>query len=554
MFSFQTDMMMIEFLSTFKRRMAKLDKLDNMDCPECSGPPPIFRLPPPPRPPFLTEAAFCSEAPLAELEDCVAIPMIDASYHANPSLQNTALIIACTVILLLMAAIVSVVFWKHKRKVQNLLPCKSAVAVTATTGRTRVLPNGQALTGANSNMMAGNNTARLYEDMMEHVPHSQIHNHLPAQLRMQPTIEMIDVNKEKNGNRGGFVCSSPGPDPYGSQDLYNPVYEELCNGDNQPDTDEEGEINGRNRLHHRASANSKSASEDEFAEDELSVGEPSESRVLTSASPGPVSWSTCPAGSSRTSRERRGKSPRSLDRRRKNKAHDVGEFHEGMLLDALLHFYPNVPGIAGTKNNSSQRTKPAVTVAHKLPYYVPQMPPQFHTINKEIINKEEENPYESVPVLGPLHNYSNQNKTNSKDKSSNKVPTVDDYNKYPQYASEYFGLHNQVVTPIYTQVGNDYSDTYTQPTDKLYYSDDRYAQPVYFTSRDPDKTSAGKLYQGQPDSSFGSDSGYSHHTSGGTTIYNNGGTRSSITRTNHRKDKHRNSNHSHHSVDFIFSQ
>lgn len=44
---------------------------------------------------------------------------------------------------------------------------------------------------------------------------------------------MIDVNKEKNGNRGGFVCSSPGPDPYGSQDLYNPVYEELCNGNYQ---------------------------------------------------------------------------------------------------------------------------------------------------------------------------------------------------------------------------------------------------------------------------------------------------------------------------------
>ncbi|CAG5107063.1 Protein of unknown function [Cotesia congregata] len=876
MFSFQTDMMMIEFLSTFKRRMAKLDKLDNMDCPECSGPPPIFRLPPPPRPPFLTETAFCSEAPLAELEDCVAFPMIDASYHANPSLQNTALIIACTVILLLMAAIVSVVFWKHKRKVQNLLPCKSAVSVTATTGRTRVLPNGQALTSASSNMMGGNNTARLYEDMMEHVPHSQIHNHLPAQLRMQPTIEvrgidpsrqqvsdectpashyldyldyrdprtiistnkmpskailggyrtpmallakksqgvmtmsppittlhrnfindynhqqqratdsinlqntgintntattnsllinnltlnnqnpfimtnptiipglsfvsmqtnvnryccadsnqlppshysipndlitsthnsrfaptnndqlfesqatcsnisnnsnivspltindksknsncevnrkrrlsvdsegyayidiedyylnklektrgnyridgnadrdggdnidescqrllndntaavhesssvevknkrnserscsnnrgttnsrtecnsvdgtneeicplctiqqihhlMIDVNKEKNGNRG-FVCSSPGPDPYGSQDLYNPVYEELCNGDNQPDTDEEGEINGRKRLHHRASANSKSASEDEFAEDELSVGEPSESRVLTSASPGPVSWSTCPAGSSRTSRERRGKSPRSLDRRRKNKTHDVGEFHEGMLLDALLQFYPNVPGIAGTKTNSSQRTKPAVTVAHKFPYYVPQMPPQFHSLNREINNKEEENPYESVPVLGPLHNYSSQSKTNPKDKSSSKVSTVNDYDKYPQYGSEYFGLHNQVVTPIYTQVGNDYSDTYAQPTDKLYYSDDRYAQPVYFTSRDPEQTSAGKLYQGQPDSSFGSDSGYSHHTSGGTTIYNNGGgTRSSITRTNHRKDKHRNSNHSHHSI------
>lgn len=46
-------------------------------------------------------------------------------------------------------------------------------------------------------MMAGNNTARLYEDMMEHVPHSQIHNHLPAQLRMQPTIEVRGVDSSR---------------------------------------------------------------------------------------------------------------------------------------------------------------------------------------------------------------------------------------------------------------------------------------------------------------------------------------------------------------------
>lgn len=55
--------------------MAELETLDSTECLECSGPPPVFRLPPPPRPPFLTEGTFCSEAPLAELEDCVAIPV-----------------------------------------------------------------------------------------------------------------------------------------------------------------------------------------------------------------------------------------------------------------------------------------------------------------------------------------------------------------------------------------------------------------------------------------------------------------------------------------------
>ncbi|KAI4495488.1 hypothetical protein M0802_008702 [Mischocyttarus mexicanus] len=56
-------------------RMEELETLDSTECPECPGPPPEFRLPPPPRPPFLTEGTFCSEAPLAELEDCVAIPI-----------------------------------------------------------------------------------------------------------------------------------------------------------------------------------------------------------------------------------------------------------------------------------------------------------------------------------------------------------------------------------------------------------------------------------------------------------------------------------------------
>lgn len=55
--------------------MAELGTLDSADCPECTGPPPMFRLPPPPRPPFLTEGTFCSEAPLAELEDCGTIPV-----------------------------------------------------------------------------------------------------------------------------------------------------------------------------------------------------------------------------------------------------------------------------------------------------------------------------------------------------------------------------------------------------------------------------------------------------------------------------------------------
>ncbi|EGI66793.1 hypothetical protein G5I_04598 [Acromyrmex echinatior] len=62
---------------TLRWRMEELETLESTECPECPGPPPEFRLPPPPRPPFLTEGTFCSESPLAELEDCVAIPMAE---------------------------------------------------------------------------------------------------------------------------------------------------------------------------------------------------------------------------------------------------------------------------------------------------------------------------------------------------------------------------------------------------------------------------------------------------------------------------------------------
>ncbi|XP_051166614.1 uncharacterized protein LOC127284934 isoform X2 [Leptopilina boulardi] len=539
--------------------MEELETLETTECPDCSGPPPEFRLPPPPRPPFLTEGTFCSEAPLAELEDCVAIPMIDASYHSNPSLQSTALIITCTVVLLLMAAVVSVVFWKHKRKVQNLLPCKSAAAAAAR-GR---LPDGGGHPGTGHL-----GSAVLYEDLPDTVSHSQLHNHHTHPS--QPTIEMLDV---KDGGRGVFVCSSPGPDPYSSQDLYNPVYEELSNGDH-PETDEESELNARNQLnnhhnhhnhhhnhHHNprrrftaerfATEDSKFVpSDDEFAEDELSVGEPSEAKMLTLNGP---AWGTCPVGG-RFPRERRGKSPRSLDRRKKDKNHDLGEFHEGML--HLLPYFPSVAGVAGvrTSNNnnnnnsnnssSSQRQQSVPSVAHRLPYFVPPMPAAQSQLR---VNKE--NPYESVPVLGPLQHYSSQGRSNNKDKSSNWKQA----NKYSsQYGTDYFGLHHQTQEnshPVYTQVA-EYTDTYSQPTDRLY-NEDKYSQPVYYTARDPDQVSSGgRLYQGQPDSSFGSDSGYSHHTSGttGTT-----GTRGSTSKTNHRKDKHRNSHHSHHSADYIVS-
>lgn len=205
-----------------------------------------------------------------------------------------------------------------------------------------------------------------------------------------------------------------------------------------------------------------------------------------------------------------------------------------------LNPFPWISGVAGTRSNSNQRQQSVPSVAHRLPYFVPPMPATQAL-------RVEENPYESVPVLGPLHHYSSQSRGGAKERCRK---SNDKYKYAAQYGgSEYYGLQNQDNAPVYTQVGSEYSDTYSQPTDRLY-NEDKYTQPVYYAPRDTEQITSGRLYQGQPDSSFGSDSGYSHHTSGttGTT-----GTRSSNSRTNHRKDKHRNSHHSHHSADYIVS-
>ncbi|KAK9875422.1 hypothetical protein WA026_007815 [Henosepilachna vigintioctopunctata] len=136
---------------------------------------------------------------------------------------------------------------RHKRKVQNFLPCK---------------------TSPQNNCDGPTGAGVIYEDLHDVLPrstptHHHHHHHQynhPAGGRIAPTIEMIDVKNNIHYPSGYpisqqppvFLCSSPGPDPYCSQDLYNPVYEELSDAESDlvPPTH----------------------SEDEFAEDELSLG------------------------------------------------------------------------------------------------------------------------------------------------------------------------------------------------------------------------------------------------------------------------------------------
>ncbi|XP_018328948.1 uncharacterized protein LOC108739521 [Agrilus planipennis] len=331
--------------------MWSMDASAGMEC-DCPGPPPPrFMLPPPPRPPSLQpdNPLFCSEDSLP-VETCEALPLIDASYRSSPSFQTSAVIVLCSVLLGLAVFIGVILVWKHKRKVQNFLPCK---------------------TSPQNNCDPPNAPGVIYEDLHDVMPRpTPTHHHASGGHIVAPSIEMIDVKHGVHYPSGYpmsqhppvFLCSSPGPDPYCSQDLYNPVYEEL--------SDAESEITP---THH---------SEDEFAEDELSLGDHAERHLNIPPPP----YRPAPTSSARreASRFRRPQEPlppvpgskrnRSLDRQRRH------EFHEGMLLDALLQLYPRVGSV---EPPSRRQVVPSITQRLQCLQQTPS-------------------PYETVPVLGHL--------------------------------------------------------------------------------------------------------------------------------------------------------
>ncbi|XP_017776478.1 PREDICTED: uncharacterized protein LOC108562590 isoform X2 [Nicrophorus vespilloides] len=283
--------------------------------------------------------------------------MIDASYRSSPTFQTSAVIVLCSVLLGLVVFIAVILVWKHKRKVQNFLPCKSS---------------------PQNNCEGASAPGVIYEDLHDvHVRQPQ-HHHAVGGHIVAPSIEMIDVKNNIHYPSGYpisthppvFLCSSPGPDPYCSQDLYNPVYEEL--------SDAESEMAPAPH------------SEDEFAEDELSLGGEAERRLAPHQyRPDNQQLQQQQLQMQQHQQQRavpkfrRPHEPlppipgarrqhKSLDRRRQ-------EFHEGMLLDALLQLYPRV----GSVGPSGRRQIPSITQRLQCMSPTP-------------------GPYETVPVIGHL--------------------------------------------------------------------------------------------------------------------------------------------------------
>ncbi|XP_038116713.1 putative uncharacterized protein DDB_G0286901 [Culex quinquefasciatus] len=261
----------------------------DLDCgqDECGGPgpPPEFLIPPPPRPPFLAELANCNEdgaggavaamlggpgaGPFGAIADgaamCEAIPILDASYHSSPSFQTSAVIVLSSVLLLLVIFISSLLVWKHKRKVQNFLPCK-----TPTRGgpphhldATGVHSAAHSVTYEDPDVHLGHHPLVMRHHHHHHHHHNMEQLHHPKQLHYPSGYPMPRSPPL-------FICSSPGPDPYRSHDN---VYEELEHpaapsppGVNATTADSDSEpgglVNGGIAAIH---------SDDDFAEDELSL-------------------------------------------------------------------------------------------------------------------------------------------------------------------------------------------------------------------------------------------------------------------------------------------
>ncbi|KAH8384013.1 hypothetical protein KR009_011723 [Drosophila setifemur] len=242
------------------------------DCDDCSGtplaPPPQFLIPPPPRPPALAEFTVvpqdCNEEQLAqqqwESDVCQAMPILDASLYSSQSLATSAMIAVFSLLLVLIVLISSLFVWKNKRKVQNLLPCK-----TPTRGP---LNGAMPLGGGTLGSAHHHHHHGMYEDPDAHLghhrplvmhrhhqlPHHHHHHHYQqhhSELLQGKSIH-YPSGYPMTRSPPFLVSSSPGPDPYRSNDN---VYEEL--GPGRVDSDGESEP----PLH----------SDDDFAEDELSL-------------------------------------------------------------------------------------------------------------------------------------------------------------------------------------------------------------------------------------------------------------------------------------------
>ncbi|XP_076306285.1 uncharacterized protein LOC143222942 [Tachypleus tridentatus] len=257
-------------------------KDEDFDYCDCPGPPspPQFVIPPPPPPPSLQ---LC-QGEHTDLQYCKVRALGSDNTHPHFYFLPVIAVVSSVVVVI---SVASFLLWKHKKKIQNFLPCKS---------------------GHQTRCDVDNSNGVTYNDvLMNHHP-VRLSNNRGLEAQTLTPIELLDVKFARykyphlvpvshkkilfTSEKGRSMHSDKG------KDLFSPVYEEIC-----------GASDGKDGSHSSNSDIDDSevdarivASEDEFAEDELSLGEyphqPSRPYSVTSSFLGHTRGDLCPKMSS----------------------------------------------------------------------------------------------------------------------------------------------------------------------------------------------------------------------------------------------------------------
>ena len=84
----------------------ELDCDDEGDCP-----PPLWDLPPPPRPPWLSDSDSCVESG-SEFESCENILILDTGAHIQHTFHNLVIIAVCSAILVILLVFLVACIWR----------------------------------------------------------------------------------------------------------------------------------------------------------------------------------------------------------------------------------------------------------------------------------------------------------------------------------------------------------------------------------------------------------------------------------------------------------
>ncbi|XP_022237196.1 uncharacterized protein LOC111084913 isoform X2 [Limulus polyphemus] len=250
------------------------EQYDNCDCPR--PPPPQFLIPPPPASPSFQ---LC-QGQNSDLQYCDVRPL--GAEYTHPTFPSLPVIAVCSSVVFVAILVVSFLLWKHKRKVQNFLPSKSEHQPPCD------IPSSNGVT---------------YDDVLisHHPTRIPTHHHVGPNTQTLTPIELLDVKygafSQPQFSHTNFTFSSKQMGSLRSnksKEHFNPIYEEVSGG-----SEEKGDTrSGDSDIEDSETEARVIGSEDEFAEDELSLAEfPKEAALVdstTSSLRGSTGGDLCP--------------------------------------------------------------------------------------------------------------------------------------------------------------------------------------------------------------------------------------------------------------------